>query len=355
MKTIGQAWASGSNNFDILRLAAAIAVIVSHAFYLQSGLNSDEPLATSTGLPLGWHAVQVFFIISGFLIFASFERRRGLGAFVLARVLRIMPAFIAAALFVVLAVGPMVTELPLSEYFRPAGIFAFLGDTLIFFDTDMVLPGAFTNLPTHVPLGTIWTLKYEIFSYAGLAFAGWLGLTRHGLFYVLSAIGLVALGFIVHANPEILERFGALQHLLRLGGCFLLGMIAWHWRERIPLHFGGVAALAILAILLRDTAVYRPALYVAEAYGVMWFAFSAFGTRMPRLSFDYSYGIYLIGFPVQQVVRLWFADNSAIAQLAIALPVAILLAAISWHFLEKPFMSLKDYRWRAGRALVAAE
>ncbi|MGE0233454.1 MAG: acyltransferase family protein [Flavobacteriaceae bacterium] len=345
MKTVGQAWTSGTNNFDTLRLAAALAVIVSHAFYLQSGLNSDEPLAASTGLPLGWHAVQVFFIMSGFLVFASFERRRGIGAFVLARALRIMPALITAALFVVLVVGPLATAFPLAQYFRPTGLLDFLGDTLIFFDTDMVLPGTFANLPTEVPLGTIWTLKYEILCYAGLALAGWLGLTRHGSFYALSAAGLVSLGLLTHVYPEISERFGALQHLLRLGGCFLLGMMAWRWRDRIPLHFGGVAALGLIAFLLRDTLAFRPALYIAEAYGVMWFAFAAFDAKLPRLSFDYSYGIYLIGFPVQQVVRLWFGDYAALTQLAIALPVVILLAALSWHFVEKPLMQLKDVGW----------
>ena len=79
------------NNFALLRLALALAVVVSHAFSVTTGEVQDEPLARLTGFTLGEHAVNGFFAISGFLVTMSFDRR-GWRDYAVARTLRIAPA-----------------------------------------------------------------------------------------------------------------------------------------------------------------------------------------------------------------------------------------------------------------------
>ena len=63
-------------------------------------------------------AVHVFFVMSGFLIAASWLNSRSVLDFAAKRALRIMPALIVSVLFVVLVIGPLATRLPLGEYFR---------------------------------------------------------------------------------------------------------------------------------------------------------------------------------------------------------------------------------------------
>lgn len=356
MRTIGQAWTAGGNNFDMIRLIAALSVIVSHAFFVHTGDNALEPLRESTGYPLGWHAVQVFFVLSGFLVLASLERRESVAAFLAARAARIMPGLILVSLSAVLILGPLVTSLPLRQYFDPVAIVDFLGKTLFEFDTDTSLPGVFADTPSDVILGTVWTLKYEVLCYLGLAAAGLLGLHRRGWLLAVAALALLGLGAFFRTHPDALAFLGPAKHLLRLGGCFLLGMMAWRWRERIPLNFGILAALAALAMVAKQTPFYAPALYLAEAYAVMWLGFAvpaeSAGLRLPA---DYSYGLYLFGFPVQQAIMHYLPESGPWTNMAIAIPATFALAAFSWHVVEKPFMRMKARAKPAAPALQPAE
>ena len=63
------------NNFDALRLVAAVSVLFSHAFLIAEGTQRHEPLIRLTGNQsiLGLCGVFVFFAISGFLVTQSFE------------------------------------------------------------------------------------------------------------------------------------------------------------------------------------------------------------------------------------------------------------------------------------------
>src|SRR4051794_11831245 len=90
-----------SNNFDFFRLAMATLVIYSHTFPLLYGSNQGiEPLARVTGgqLTFGALAVDVFFIISGFLITMSWQHSRGTFDFLKRRLRRIAPAYLCAML-----------------------------------------------------------------------------------------------------------------------------------------------------------------------------------------------------------------------------------------------------------------
>ena len=108
-----------NNAFDSIRLMAALSVIVSHSFFITQGTYDFEPIhwLSHGQTSIGSVAVGVFFVISGLFISASFDRSRSLGNFVLKRVLRIMPAFIVVTGLVVFIMGPLVTLVPISQYF----------------------------------------------------------------------------------------------------------------------------------------------------------------------------------------------------------------------------------------------
>ena len=109
---LGQHASGRDNNFNLIRMIAALCVMVSHSFFMVRGRGAAEPL--SDFLPhysLGRLSVWTFFIISGFFISQSFDRKRSVGDFVLARVLRIYPPPFFGSLPHCIGAGPILKQL----------------------------------------------------------------------------------------------------------------------------------------------------------------------------------------------------------------------------------------------------
>jgi peptidoglycan/LPS O-acetylase OafA/YrhL len=95
-----------ANNFDLLRLLAAILVIFAHSFDL---LKRPEPLTSIVPAGWGYVGVLIFFSISGFLVSRSWVRDPQLISFAVKRALRIMPALVVALILSAVVLGPLVT------------------------------------------------------------------------------------------------------------------------------------------------------------------------------------------------------------------------------------------------------
>lgn len=336
--TIAEALARPHNAFSGLRLALALAVVVSHAFSVTTGRALDEPLTRATGFTLGEHAVNGFFALSGFLVSMSLERR-GARDYVLARSLRILPGLVAAVLVVSLALGPAMTRLPPSEYFADSGLWRFIRDTLTTFKSNASLPGLFADNPYRSPLGTVWTLKYEVLCYLGVLAFGWLGGLRRGPVAVLVAGLALALLSTDLLHPAMTK---GVETALRLPLIFSLGAGLYLWRDDLRLSVLALGALALAAFLLQGTPFYRTLLFLAEGYGIIWLALAPWLAR-PALdpAADLSYGIYLYGWPIQQTLHALAPAASPALLLGPALLLTGIVAALSWYGIEKPALRLK--------------
>ena len=139
--------ANRDNNFDFLRFFAAAMVVFGHSYGL-AGQAHQEPLRLFSGsYDSADIAVHVFFVMSGFLIAASWLNSRSVLDFAAKRALRIMPALIVSVLFVVLVIGPLATRLPLGEYFRAPGTFAYLSNAALI--TEFRLPACSPAIPSR--------------------------------------------------------------------------------------------------------------------------------------------------------------------------------------------------------------
>ncbi|WGV19182.1 acyltransferase family protein [Pseudomonas putida] len=173
------------NNFLIIRLLAATAVVVGHSFalsYLEC-LGCTDP-ALLLGMPVPVHSlgVEVFFMVSGFLIAASGERNSARD-FYLARALRILPGLLVCLLLMAFVLGPVVTSLPLAEYFAKGQVYKYVySPLLIFKDAQFVLPGVnFTPRFHGVSVnGSLWTIPLEMRMYLvlGVLVLGGQGLSQ---------------------------------------------------------------------------------------------------------------------------------------------------------------------------------
>lgn len=348
--TIGAAMARPFDNVGVIRLALALAVVVSHAFGVSTGSIASEPLIRTTGFTLGGHAVNGFFALSGFLVTLSFIRN-GVADYVIARFLRIAPGLVAATLFVALVLGPALTKLPLADYFGGGGVGRFVMTTLTAFKSSNSLPGVFTDNPLPFPLATVWTLKYETLCYAAVLLFGFAGAIR----YRAVVLGLVGGLFAATVGLEILDPDApqGVQTALRLPLIFATGAALCLYRDAVPLSAPILVVLAGLTWLSAGTGAYKALLFVTTAYAVIWLGFAP-GLSHPALTlkWDLSYGVYLYGWPVQQTVYSLFPTMPLAGQLGASIVLAMLLAGLSWLFIEKPALTLKA-RLRARRVRSA--
>jgi peptidoglycan/LPS O-acetylase OafA/YrhL len=308
------------NSFDLLRLLAATAVIFHHDWPL-AGLPVRRLFSTDFG-ELG---VGVFFVISGYLVTASWRRAPELGAFLRKRLLRIEPALVASVAVTALVFGAYATTLPLADYFREPKVWLYVLRNTLLYPVTYDLPGVFTHNPLPDTVnGSLWTLRLEFSFYLVVAA---LGLARLLTPRVVGALTLAAgAAFLVlHvARPELrtgaFMRFAdiaALNGFLFLAGAFL------DLRERpVPLW----AALLLAPLLLTPAWIFGlPALVVAVG-----------SLRSVRLPGDISYGLYIYAFPLQQILAA-HGKLSFAAAVAATAPFAI----ASWFLVEKPALRLK--------------
>ncbi len=348
---LGERARGRDNNFNLIRAVAATAVLVSHAYPLALGGGTLEPLSALTGYSLGTLSVYVFFAISGFLIAASFARRPSPLAFLAARGLRLFPGLLVSLLLVALVMGPLVSDLRLGDYLTDRRLWYFVPRNLTLISPAYGLPGVFDGNPYPAVEGPIWTLFYEVVCYAGVLLAGVLGAFgqrwRMGLFvlvYFAAWIGYSVTG----ADLDY-----KITKLHELSLPFVLGAVFYVLQDRLPLSLWGVVGLGALAIGLRASAVAYPAMILALSYGVLWLAYG------PRLGWllaynrlgDYSYGIYIYAFPLQGLVVWLWGPMSPLENIALALPLTLVCAVLSWHLVEAPALALR-HRLGASRPVA---
>lgn len=343
--TIAEAMGRPYNNFTLLRLSLALAVIVSHAFSVTTGSVADEPLLSPTGFTLGEHAVNGFFAVSGFLVTMSFARR-GWRDYALARALRIVPGVVVATLVTALVLGAALTTLPLAHYLSDPAVWRFVAVTPTTFKSATSLPGVFAENPHPYPIAVVWTLRYEVLCYIGVFVFGVAGALRQKapLLALAAALflGLVALDALYPQAGKSTQTGFRLFFLFGGGGALYLA------RDAIRLSWIAVLALVAATWLAAGTPAYKALLFSLEAYGVIWLALSP-GLSHPALDprADLSYGTYLYGWPVQQALVQLFPQASAAALLPPALLLSLGAAALSWFAVEKPALSLKARLMRA--------
>jgi len=316
-------------------------VLYSHQYPL---LGHESPylitLADNWGLSLGSLGVTVFFAISGYLVTQSWIRDPHIGRYIAKRFLRVWPGLAAVTLLAVFIVGPLVSTLSLHDYFQDSRTWNYL--RALYLKIIFPLPGVFedNSFPNAVN-GSLWTVRIEFRWYLYLLVLGmatsiakpeW----RRWIFLVFIFI-LALYYFVSHHAQTRAERSWSLDY----GMYFCLGalMYVWHkkWRNRywmITMASGCIAYLlgqpvmaALLVIVPTVIAFGNTATPVIKDAG-------RFG--------DFSYGLYIYAFMLQQTLAWHFGDALSFAMhLILATIASFVCAALSWHLVEKPALSLK--------------
>lgn len=334
MKRIAEADHGRDNNFNLLRIMSANAVLVSHSWLIAYGRGVPEPLLESTNYTLGIAAVTVFFAISGYFITKSFDRRVLFTDFALARFSRIFPGLILALCLTAFALGPVLTSLPLSGYLFHRDTWKYSVQNALLVHQQFLLPGVFGANPfTGVTNASLWTLKYEVGCYAGVVLAGFAGLLRPRLFPVVLACAAVA-AMILPSGMELPSRVAVLC------AAFAIGAGSYIYRTRVPISLPLSLALFALAALSHGTRIYPLSYAAALSYGALALGFANLPWLRGYNRFgDYSYGVYIYAFPIGQAVDAVLPRIGPWTLIALTFPVTLLLALASWRWVESPALA----------------
>ena len=330
--TVADAFTNRPNNFDAIRLGAALLVLFSHAFAL-TGAADAEPVARllQRAMDGGSLAVATFFVLSGFLIARSATIHRP-AAFARARVLRIYPAYLVLLLLQTFALGLAMSTHPWSAYLTDRATWVALLTGLAL-SPRLGLPGVFEANPLPLEVnGSLWTLRIEALCYVVAAL-----LARSRRSFALTAALSVLLLVTILAVPLPPAPLAILRDAL----FFAAGMLLWLARDRIILHPAMAALAAAAFLLLAGTPLAVPVAHLALPYLVIWLGLAP--RLPPRLTprADLSYGAYLYAFPVQQCLVALIPGLGPYPLAALALIPVLLLAWLSHKLVEAPALALK--------------
>ncbi|MCQ8240263.1 acyltransferase family protein [Rhizosaccharibacter radicis] len=334
------------NNFDALRLVAALMVVHGHGWMLAGG-----PVAGLWNLPFHHVGLDIFFSISGYLVTGSWQRDPRFRDFLLKRALRILPGLAACVLVTVLVLGPAVTVMPVLSYLSSGLTWLYL--TNMGFLLQLRLPGVFGHAgPDDAVNGSLWSLMPEFCCYLTVPLLALLqGRTRHAALLALAAVagGISIVLFHGHVRPwplvwnidpkyalaevpffavgglyflleDRLVRAGRADGLWRTDLCltFLIGnyvFSGWFGWGNLPFEW-----LTLPYLVISFGRMSLPVLRRAGRFG------------------DASYGVYLYAFPIQQLVLEKLpGDRFPVVTCAI---LSIAAGLVSWHLVERPALRL---------------
>jgi len=315
-----------TDNFGLLRLILALLVVLGHFRIL--------PGATPEGIfTYADFAVDAFFIISGYLVYASFDKTPVIGSFYIRRLFRIYPLYfvivcIQGVGMALIAGGITAHASELAHYFAVnlimANFLAYdLGDLLRNFHNPGINP-------------SLWTLKIEVAFYFLLPLL-WYCTRRFGtrfliFIYIASTLYTV---LALHYGDEIIAR--QLPGKLRF---FVIGFALYHYRDSfrfsLPVNVGVLLAASALC-------AFRAQMWLLPVYPLLLgIVVSICALRLPvvPLSSDISYGVYLFHGPLIQFALLLGIFQATPAFLALLLITVCALAYLAEHAIERPGINL---------------
>lgn len=338
--------ASGkSNNLQLLRFLAAVMVIMSHAFVISTGTSEKEWLISLTqgNLSMGGFSVSVFFCAGGYLIAKSVCRAKTARKYFAARALRIFPLLIVVVLLSMFVLGPMMTSLSLKEYFSSSELYEYILNGVLILRHN--LPGVFLESPySRTVNGPLWTLPIEFLCYVGCFIMYKFKMLEKKQFVISIPLVVIGCGGIWYLAK--VTGIEVLLAAIRPGLLFYIGILLYVYRDKIVLN-GKIALLGAAFIVV--TAVFSNiniAMILAFPYVLMYvcFGMKQVSEKLGRLG-DLSYGMYLCGYPIQQVnVIVMGGKMNPYVNMIISIPITILIAAILYRLIEKPIFNWEKSR-----------
>ncbi|WP_367372489.1 acyltransferase family protein [Pseudomonas lini] len=327
------------NNLNLLRLIAALMVLYAHSF----AFYGNAPAGFLGLASYGGLGIEIFFIISGYLIVKSWDFTPSAANFLIKRSLRIFPALIVVVLISMFVLGPIFTTLTVSEYFAHPQFWSYMRNIIL--SPVFYLPGVLEHarVPNAVN-GSLWSLPVEFFMYLVVMGLGLLFKGGRWVYTAVTALFALTVVFWCWRNAPLVVVYGTdVRNIFLTGIYFMIGACYAKWRLERWFSLSGVCVLIMATILLAPyAAVSKFLLWLALPYVVLAYGLSRswLGSWVNRVG-DCSYGVYIYAFPVQQFVLLKFPNISYPMYLFVTIVITLMLGYASWHLVEKRVLKFK--------------
>jgi len=343
--SVADALARRSNNFDLFRLIAALTVIYGHSFALAPAPGFNDSLYELTGHHSASMAVKFFFFLSGLLVTGSLLTHRSVLQFFVARFFRIWPALAFVLLASIFVIGPIATSLNLEAYFSNSQTYLYFKHQILMetWGTQSLgyynLPGVFeeNNYKYNVN-ASLWSLVAEVSAYLSLAALFLIGLLEKRLALLLCALivvdSIMPSRIIFTALPTGNEDFSYLPF------CFASGVFFAIYKDRIVIDASLPLGLLLLTYLFKENLGGAHFFFLASFTLALYLATRSWIIQKIRLPFDVSYGTFLWGFPIQQLLSKYVPNLTGGAHVIVAGLLAILAGTVSWLLVEKKFIAI---------------
>lgn len=326
------------NNFDFLRFLFSFLVVIGHTIILskQPEFQNDFFAAMPN------YSVFCFFIISGYLIFSSFERLGNLKKYTINRAKRILPAYLCVVIFFAFFLF-FISPLSFAEYFSTNWL-KYLGANLIFLNfLQPCIDSLFTNQFTCAVNGSLWTIKVEIMFYL---FVPFLVASIRNMKILQKNLVLIALYIFSTIYFYLMSQYGKEVLAKQFPGClnyFITGILLYLNKDFFRKYSSFLLLPAIVVIYL-EKAIFMETIFTPFSLGVaiFWFAY----LRLPLKNFgkygDFSYGMYLVHFPIIQIfVYYGIYKQHPYLGFFLSTVLVILLSVLIWNIVEKPCLNRK--------------
>lgn len=344
------------NSYDAIRLVAACLVMISHGWALLGMLEEDFVWRlTKQGFSASWLGLAAFFSLSGFLIDRSSLNSDDWKSFARRRFLRLWPGLAFVIVFTTFVLGPILSSSRLATYLSSHQTWLYLAGLSVW-GLRWKLPGMFPENPLPEVNGSLWTLPYE----STLYFVSWklrsqsASWKKNAPFVLFVALLFVRCFFYnVVKELEFRPLLMSLHKLLDFGLFYLAGSCIhrlWGRRKFLWWMFG--LLLIVWVFSLGTEVIRRPLDFVVLPLGVILLGSIPVSPFDQAARFgDFSYGVYVWGFPVQQtLIQCVGAKNLTPFSLAVfGLICTLPIAFLSWHFIEKRALERKDLAIKLGR------
>lgn len=338
MITVSNFLKKDNNNLDLLRIICAMLVIYGHSFTLADRGGAKDlishffPFSSS-----GSVAVKVFFFISGMLVTASLLKSHSALQFVISRSLRILPAYIFVVLSSAIIIGPIFTDLPILEYFKQTQVCNYIIKNLGM-DIQYFLPGVFSSsIYKPVINGSLWTIPFEISSYICLLAIFMITKLKNKTITNLACIIIISSSII--PGWQSFFTGSNINTIYHLPSCFALGVLYATNQESIYVSKEIPIGLFLLYFMMPNKQLSEMMFYFSICTLSIYLVSGRRIISM-KLKKDISYGIYLWGFVVQQIIYSVKPDLNIYVNISISIFITVTIATISFILIERPAMEL---------------
>jgi len=338
--------------FDFLRVMLAMMVVFNHSFLIVEG--SYNTVDKYRLWAIFGATMPLFFALSGFLITGSAQRLK-LKDFLLNRSLRIVPALAVDIFVAALVIGSITTTTSLHDYFTDRQFLHYFLNIVGFIHYE--LPGVFLSNPFPNQVnGSLWTVPFEIGCYAIMSGLIIIGAVKSRIRMVSAAIGFTVLYYGLYFTVSPFSPDSAFHNYINnflsergnyLYFDFIAGSLVYVFRYQIPysreLAFASAGLVLVNGLGILPLGVTKP-MVLALPFG---YIIAFLGLQpIPKIPLysrgDYSYGIYLYAYPLQQLLVLLFPGRFSVVPHFICSTILVTcVAMVSWHCVEKPILKLR--------------